>query len=218
MRDPENLRALAALAPDFVGFIFFPRSKRYVGNDFDPAVLDVLPATTQRVGVFVNESLAEIQALANRYQLDLLQLHGDEPPDVCRQLQAAGHRVMKVFSVGETFDFAQLDAYEPFCDFFLFDTKGAERGGNGVTFDWSILKNYEGPVRFFLSGGIGPESAEAIQAFAHPQLYALDVNSRFEKEPGVKAVEEVKAFWVFVAADLTAGAVPPPLRIERKDS
>ncbi|MGB3618946.1 MAG: phosphoribosylanthranilate isomerase [Catalinimonas sp.] len=194
MRDATSLRALAPLRPDYVGLIFFSGSRRYVGADFDPAVLDVLPAATQRVGVFVNAPLDEMTRVAERYALDALQLHGDEPPATCRALRAAGHTVFKAFGVEAVFDFARLDAYAPHVDLFLFDTKGPARGGNGVAFDWSVLARYRGKVPFLLSGGIGPESVAALRAFQHPAWRGIDVNSRFEVEPGVKDVVTIGKF------------------------
>lgn len=194
LRHPGNLRALAPLRPDYAGFIFYPGSKRYVGANFDPATLSLLPTGTQRVGVFVDAPPDQMLRLAACYRLDALQLHGDESPETCAVLHAGGHRLIKAFAVDASFDFSVTNAYAPYVDLLLFDTKGPARGGNGTAFDWSVLARYHGEVPFLLSGGIGPDAPVALRAFNHPAWWGIDVNSRFETAPGVKDADLLTAF------------------------
>ncbi len=188
MREQENIQALLSLAPDYIGFIFFEKSSRYVGKDFSIANANLVPETTKKVGVFVNEDKEKVLALAQKYGLDFLQLHGDESPAYCMELQEAGLQVIKVFSVGESFDFERLVPYQNACAYFLFDTKGKQRGGNGIAFDWKILEQYSLNKPFFLSGGIDVENISALKELKLPQLKALDVNSKFELSPALKDI------------------------------
>ena len=175
-----------------MGFIFYEKSPRHVGEDLDEALFKSFPASTQKVGVFVNAPIEYLRGQVSKYQLDLVQLHGDETVDYVAELYAIGIRVIKVFSVGEAFDFRVLGQYNPFVEFFLFDTKGKARGGTGKTFDWSLLKGYDLEVPFFLSGGIDLENVNALDALSALPVYAIDVNSRFELEPGLKDIEKLK--------------------------
>ncbi|RED97460.1 phosphoribosylanthranilate isomerase [Marinoscillum furvescens] len=188
MRAPDNLQALDQIGPDFIGFIFYPKSTRYV-SDFPDVTLEA-----QKVGVFVNETLEKVQEMAESCQLDLLQLHGSESVDYVRSLKEAGFRLIKVFSVTDSIPEAQMESYEPFVDFFLFDTKTPKYGGSGQKFNWEILKTYHLNKPFFLSGGIDLDDIAAIKALELPQLYAVDINSRFEQRPALKDIEKVKAF------------------------
>jgi len=192
MRDPENIRQLLALKPDYMGFIFYEKSPRHVGEELDAELLQSFPATTEKVGVFVNASIEYLKAQVRKYGLDLVQLHGDESVDYVAELYAIGIRVMKVFSVGESFDFKMLRKYNPFVDFFLFDTKGKARGGIGKAFDWSLLKGYDQEVPFFLSGGLDLNNIIELGELDGLPIHALDVNSRFELEPGLKDIGQVE--------------------------
>jgi len=194
MRDPQNIKALIALAPQYMGFIFYEKSKRFVGEDFDDQLILSIPNTIKKTGVFVNAELAYIKQKVNKHQLDAVQLHGDETPELCKQLGELGVQIIKVFSVGAFFDFSVVLPFGECADFYLFDTKGKERGGNGFTFDWDKLDFYTADKPFFLSGGIGPESAAAITRFRHPKCIAIDINSKFEISPGLKDIEQIKAF------------------------
>ncbi len=191
LRDRGNIESLLLWQPDYVGFIFYEKSPRYVGDVLSPAFVRNLPPSVQKVGVFVNADANAIRQHHADFGLDLVQLHGDESPDDCAALRAEGLRLIKVFGVDDDFDFGQTDAYAPHCAFFLFDTAGAARGGNGVAFNWQRLERYAGQTPFFLSGGIGLDSLDHLPT--HPQLYALDVNSRFERSPGYKNVGEINA-------------------------
>ena len=186
MRQPANLSAVAALRPDFMGFIFYPKSSRYLGMQLSQADLVALPAGIRKVGVFVNETVDAVLARVAEFGLNLVQLHGQETPTECAWLQAAGVPVIKAFSVGEEFSFDMLQPYVGHIDYFLFDTKGPQPGGNGTTFNWNLLATYDLPVPYFLAGGLGLEEAEALRNLRLPGLFALDLNSRFETEPGVK--------------------------------
>jgi phosphoribosylanthranilate isomerase len=190
MRQSENIQQLLKLEPDFMGFIFFERSKRFA-PDLDKELLLGFPETTKKVGVFVNAPIQQVKEKVRQYKLDYVQLHGDESVEYVGELFAIGIKVIKVLSVGEEFDFDQLKPYKGLVDFFLFDTKGKERGGNGVVFNWEVLNNYPYDVPYLLSGGIDLENVKDI-AGLKVQPYAIDVNSKFELEPGLKDIEQVK--------------------------
>lgn len=179
---PENIIEAAALEPDYMGFIFYPKSPRYAGA-LDPAVL---PDNVCRVGVFVNAPLSEIGNTAERYGLQTVQLHGSESPETCQALREKGYEIIKAFGIETTDDFKQTVPYEDSCDLFLFDTRTPAHGGSGRRFDWHILDFYNGNTPFLLSGGISPEDAEEILNIRHPCLYGIDLNSRFEIEAGLK--------------------------------
>jgi len=190
MRNKENIAALAELGVNYIGFIFYDKSSRNAMG------LDVNVDTNglMRIGVFVNEAVDFVQQKIKTYKLNAIQLHGDESPRYCKALEQEEVSIIKVFSIGDSFDFEITKAYEPFCDYFLFDTKGKERGGNGVVFNWYLLASYKGSLPFFLSGGIGPKSADALNAFHHEKLFGLDLNSKFEIEPAVKHVQKIENF------------------------
>jgi len=184
MRDKDNILEVAGVVPDYLGFIFYQSSPRYVGDDFEiPQGVD---SKIKRVGVFVNESTELIVRLVKKHRLDAVQLHGEESPSQCQSLKALGVEVIKVFSIDNAFDFSSLTSYETVVDYFLFDTKGKLRGGNGIPFDWRRIENYKGHVPFFLSGGIGIENVAALKKLEHKQLFAIDVNSGIEDRPGFK--------------------------------
>lgn len=184
MKHRDNILEVGLLRPDFMGFIFYKNSPRYVGSDFEiPETLDV---AVKRVGVFVNEDVQTIAKLVSRHKLDFVQLHGDETPEQCRRLKDKGIGVIKVFAVDGEFDFSLVKPFESFVDYFLFDTKGVLRGGNNRTFDWKILDQYAGNVPFFLSGGISPDNVNAIALMNNKKLFSIDVNSGIEDSPGFK--------------------------------
>ena len=201
MRQQQNIKEILALQPDYLGFIFYPKSSRFVGAELSPEILNLIPAGTRKVGVFVNESLENMLAIVKKYNLDAVQLHGEESPELCRELGTAGLIVLKAFSVDDAFDFKILKAYEGTCDYYLFDTKGKEYGGNGVRFNWEILRNYNGQTPFFLSGGIDLEHAAQINALDLPLLAGIDINSRFEISPALKDSTKVQAFFQQIRQD-----------------
>ncbi len=189
MREAANILSVADFNPDFLGFIFYQKSARYVGEALDTELLRSLPASICKVGVFVDAPLPELLATTTHYSLDYVQLHGHETPAYCQAVRAKGLRVIKAFAVDEAFDFGSLAAYVPGCELFLFDTKGKHPGGNGHRFDWQLLHKYQGPTPFLLSGGLGPANVDELLHFRHPQLMGYDVNSLLETAPGHKDVE-----------------------------
>lgn len=193
MRDKENILSLSSVAPAFLGFIFYEASKRYVGS-IDAEILQMVPQGIHKVGVFVNSKNEYVLHKVQQYKLDYVQLHGDESPGKCEELQKEGLKIIKAFSLDEDFDFEVLEGYKAFVSYFLFDTKGKEYGGNGVTFNWEILDQYTLDVPFFLSGGLDLQHIEKIKDIKHKRLFALDLNSRFEIEPGLKDLEKLKTF------------------------
>ncbi|MBX2900816.1 MAG: phosphoribosylanthranilate isomerase [Cyclobacteriaceae bacterium] len=190
MREHANMEAVASAGPDYLGFIFYPHSPRYVGDHFK--MPHELPTNVKRVGVFVNELAATVVSLVLQHKLDVVQLHGDEPPSYLEHLKARGIKIIKVFRVDADFDFATTTPYERWADYFLFDTKGKQYGGNSMKFNWDLLTRYTGSVPFFLSGGIGPADVTALKNFKHTQWHAIDVNSGVELEPGLKDLQKVK--------------------------
>jgi phosphoribosylanthranilate isomerase len=195
LKDPTNMAAiLAEIKPDYAGLIFYRGSTRFMG-EVPPEKLPNFPFTTRKVGVFVNQTTDEICQAAANYGLQLLQLHGSESPEFCRYVgEKTGLPVIKAFSVGDAFDFSQLTPYEKVVSYFIFDTQGKNHGGNGVTFNWELLKNYPSHKPFFLSGGIGMVQAREIANLDLPLLHAIDVNSRFEIAPGIKDIEQLRQF------------------------
>jgi len=193
MKIPENIRAVAALQPDFMGFIFYPKSPRYA-EPLDFSTLNALPKSIKKIGVFVNEDMEDILTIATKYDLDGVQLHGTELVEMCRELRKAGFIVIKAFPVAEAYNFKVTKAYEDTCDYFLFDTKTDAYGGSGVKFNWGMLDEYVGETPFLLSGGIAADDAEAILKIEHPKLTGIDLNSKFEVKPGEKNVALLKGF------------------------
>lgn len=187
MREAENIREVEALGIDLMGFIFWEKSSRYISKR--PAYL---PTKCKRVGVFVDEDIESVKRIADDYALDYIQLHGHESSDYCAQLQ--GLHLIKAISVSSRNDIATYKTYEGLVEYFLFDTKCPSVGGSGQQFDWSVLSAYDGSTPFLLSGGIGPDDAERIKSFHHPQCAGIDLNSRFELAPGLKDVIKLQAF------------------------
>ncbi|MUP46814.1 phosphoribosylanthranilate isomerase [Gramella sp. BOM4] len=203
MQQAGNMIQVAEIEPDYMGLIFYEKSPRYFDGE-----LPELPAEIKKTGVFVNAEIAEIIEKIAKYGLNAIQLHGDESADYCKKLKAELQKIenapelIKVFPVGENFDFQEIKPFEGIVDYFLFDTKTQLRGGSGQDFDWEILKDYPSTTPFFLSGGIGLEHAKAISQLKNhfsrigkaDLLYAIDVNSKFELKPGLKKLKELKEF------------------------
>ena len=202
MREAENIRRVEALGIDIMGFIFYPKSSRYVSAR--PAYL---PKKCKCVGVFVDSTIDDIRQHIADYSLDIIQLHGHESIDFIRSLRSLcgdSIAIIKVFNIATAADLAATSPYAGLVDYFLFDTKGPSAGGNGEKFDWSILDAYNGDTPFLLSGGIGPDDAERIlrstsgrsqgENYHHPKCIGIDLNSRFEIEPGIKDIIKLKTF------------------------
>ena len=191
----KNTTEVAALKPDYIGFIFWKPSKRYFEGP-----MPSMPHSLKKVGVFVDTTISEIAKKTKTYGLLLVQLHGKETPTFCDELRKVipQIKIIKVFSMKENFDFDQLKHFEDVCDYYLFDTKGKLPGGNGYAFNWEVLKKYPSTKPYFLSGGIGLEELESLHAFMKsPQskyCEVIDVNSKFEDEPGLKNIEKIKDF------------------------
>lgn len=194
MREPGNIAGIAGLNPDYMGFIFYEKSKRYVGEHFSEETLLKLPATIKKVGVFVNQSPEVVAAQVRAYGLDMVQLHGDESPAEVEKVQLLlpDMPIVKAFGVDEEFDFSMVNGYKSYCDFFLFDTRVAGYGGSGKAFSWDVLKKYDNEIPFFLSGGIGVEELKGLGEVASTyNIHAIDVNSKAEISPGLKDPEIV---------------------------
>jgi phosphoribosylanthranilate isomerase len=194
MKYPDNILEVGTLLPDYMGFIFWEKSARY----FD-GTLPTLPQSIKKTGVFVNANKEEIEAQVLKHDLQAVQLHGQESVAFCHELKntlANTTEIIKVFSVDDTFDFNQLEPFETVCDYFLFDTKGKLPGGNGTTFDWKVLEQYPSQKPFFLSGGIGLNEIDLVKQILKTDLpiHAIDVNSKFEIEAGLKNKEELDRF------------------------
>ncbi len=201
MRYRDNLIEVAALKPDYLGFIFYDRSPRYAAQSLSPADLSDLDLSIQRVGVFVNETFSRICKIVDRYHLNIVQLHGDESPELCSALQNEGIRVVKAFRIKGSVDPTVFKAYGDCTDGFLLDTANSAFGGSGKKFDWSLLNKLTFGKTFFLSGGIGSEDAETIKSLKNPQPDVIDINSRFELEPGRKDLDKLKDFFRIIRTE-----------------
>lgn len=227
MRDAQNIREVSQLGVDMIGMIFYPKSPRnvemqsshagiipdYAKEDIgasdsskdsssnSSASFSTSAKSPARVGVFVDDMVQNIVTRVVNYHLDYVQLHGNEPREMCENLRSTldpdirpGIKIIKAISVSDASDIQKYKEYVGAVDLFLFDTKCKTVGGSGRQFDWQVLEQYDGEVPFLLSGGIGPEDASRLHAFHHPKCIGIDLNSRFEIEPGVKDVEKLKGF------------------------
>ena len=202
MREPENLEQLCSIGPDYVGYIFYPRSKRFVGVNPDPALFKIPPADILKVGVFVNEEMDQLTQMVEEHHLDLVQLHGNESPAYCGKLKGLGIRIIKALNTGGgpggnlLPGDAAIEDYKEVVQTLLFDTPGPGWGGSGQKFDWSLLNEQDVTLPYMLSGGIGPEDAKAIRELKQKNLLGIDLNSRFELSPGVKDIGLLKEFFI----------------------
>lgn len=193
MNNQENTLSISELQPDFLGFIFWRDSKRYCDN-----VIENVPDTIQKVGVFVDADYNEIVDKIISHQLNYVQLHGEETADFCLQLRNTTIKVIKSITIDNKFNFNELKFNKNCIDYYLFDTKGKLPGGNGTTFDWEILNQYKEDIPYFLSGGISleewPKLENFLQSEAAKKCFAIDINSQFEDDFGVKNKQKIKAF------------------------
>ena len=192
--NPENIEEVCALEPDFVGYIFHPGSKRFVGATPDPAIFRIPQPVIAKVGVIVDEDISRAKQIYSQYQLDLLQLHGNESPQYCRILKDEGIAVIKAFKPDTDQGLRSIRDYPDGVRYILFDTPGKEPGGTGRKFDWDLLDGLSFPYPFLLSGGIGPDDGESIREIEHEALFGVDVNSRFELSPGMKDIIPLETF------------------------
>lgn len=192
MKSTRNLEQVCALEPDFVGYIFYPASKRFVGESPDPALFQIPGPGIRKVGVFVNERISFVLGAFESNHLHMVQLHGDESPEYCRKLTREGIPVVKALDA--KVEKARLEEYREELSFFLFDTPDPAYGGTGRKFDWDLLRGISPTYPFLLSGGIGPDDSGLVQNFDHGGLLGVDLNSGFEHSPGLKDVEKLKEF------------------------
>ncbi len=190
LKHPDNIKTIAALAPDYMGFICYSPSPRYA-TDLQAETLACLPGTVYKTAVFVNEDAEIIAKLTDTYNFDAIQLHGNEGPEFCNWFKDKV-TVIKAFGVDKDFDFERLNEFAGSVDYFLFDTKTDKHGGSGLTYDWSLLNKYKLDIPFFLSGGLSLENLGEVRLINHPQFYGVDLNSRFEIEPGLKDINKLK--------------------------
>ena len=217
MREKYNISGLRQLPVDYMGLIFHEKSPRFLeAKDDDLSFLKepiqrfgILQENIQKVGVFVDAEKEYVFSKVKEYGLDYVQLHGNENIFYCEELKKEGLKIIKAFAVDKNFSFTNTEAYQYSCDFFLFDTKGEKPGGNGIAFDWSVLQNYKGETPFFLSGGISPKMDEEIKALKHPKLYAIDLNSGFEIEPGFKDIDLIATFINNIKNPITIKVITP---------
>jgi phosphoribosylanthranilate isomerase len=192
MKDPQNLEQVCTLAPDFIGFIFYAPSRRFVGSDPDPALFEIPGTRIKKVGVFVDEELSIVRRAIASYGLQAVQLHGGESPAYCQSLSGEQVEVIKVLDPGSSP--SELQRYNGVADLFLYDSAGAGHGGSGLKFDWGLLEDLQPVAPFLLSGGIGPGDAPSIRSLRLEGLKGVDVNSRFERSPGLKDVDLLRDF------------------------
>ncbi|WP_185852336.1 phosphoribosylanthranilate isomerase [Blattabacterium cuenoti] len=186
-----NVDKIANLLPDFIGFIFYPNSPRFVGFNF---VIPKIKKKIFKIGVFVNESEKNILKIKTKNKLDFIQLHGTESPFYCEKLFKKGLKLIKAFRVDDSFFFEKIVDYVPFCTYFLFDSNTIYYGGSGQKFCWKKLDEYTFQIPFFLSGGIEIQDFDRIKNFLHPQMFGIDINSKFEIYPGKKDEIKLNAF------------------------
>lgn len=196
LREEENIKEISLLKPDYMGFIFYPKSPRNAYHIL-PETVKRLPSQIKRTGVFVNSTFEEIMRIADKYNLHTVQLHGEESTELCGNLKNQGLEVIKAFKIKSSDSnilMSNLLPYKDYVDLFLFDTAGAAPGGNGNKFDWEILSNYNLTKPYLLSGGIGPEDSKTLKRGLPPQCLGIDVNSKFEISPGYKNISKLKLF------------------------
>ncbi len=193
MKHASNIAAAADLRPAYLGFIFYAKSPRYIG-EVSAELIKYVPSSIKTTGVFVDEDLEMVKAYIFKHQLKAVQLHGREDAAYCQEIKLTGVETIKAFGLDANFDFDQLAKYENVVDYFLFDTRTAQHGGSGKVFDWKLLQDYALAKPYFLSGGIDIHHAENIRNINDPRLYALDINSKFELEPGLKDINKIKEF------------------------
>ena len=194
MTNRENIQSVCLANPDFLGYIFYPKSARYVGEQPDPAIFSVVPPQIQKVAVFVNEYYEKMSDVIQKYDIEVVQLHGMESPNTCAAIRNKGKKVIKVIPGDQVDNRELLKQYAGSVDYFLFDTPVISHGGSGRKFDWSKLDHLDCKVPFFLSGGIAPGDADKLMELKYNNFYAADINSRFEQEPGIKDSEMVSTF------------------------
>lgn len=191
MKYPENIEAVQNCQPDFMGFIFYEKSLRYVEDNLLTPILNQ-DKNTQTIGVFVNSPIHEVIETVTTYKFDFVQLHGDESIQYTKELYNQNIKIIKAFQIQENFKWESISSYAPYVTYFLFDTATKNYGGSGKKFDWKQLNSYKEKTPFFLSGGITVNDIQDVKKLNIPQLFAIDINSKFEIEPGLKNVELIE--------------------------
>lgn len=191
MKYSDNIKAIQNLKPDFMGFIFYSKSKRYLNNDITIEWQD-LEKSINKVGVFVNSTINDIVGIVEKYQLEFAQLHGNESVNDVKKLSETDIKIIKAFQIHEDFNWDIVSEYTPYVTYFLFDTAAKCYGGSGKKFNWNLLNHYKEQTPFILSGGISINDLQKIKNLNIPKLYGIDINSKFETEPGIKDVQLVK--------------------------
>ncbi len=194
LREADNIKAVAELNPDFLGFIFYPGSPRFAGELLSPESLIYLRAGIRKTGVFVNADFKMITGTVRKYSLDTVQLHGSESPETCCRLKDTGVGVIKAFNIRKSGDFAGCSGFIKCTDYFLFDSAAQSFGGSGQKFNWELIREYDLDHPFFISGGINPADTSDIMNITNPSFHGIDLNSRFETRPGLKDIEKLKQF------------------------
>ena len=194
MKFRENIMDLVQLPIQYIGFIFYPPSPRYVGDDFNAEITNEIPDNVNKVGVFVDENLNTVLRKIEKYKLQFVQLHGYETPDYCIAIREKGCKIIKAFRAEPALLTCETANYRFACDYYLFDTPSVIHGGSGEKFDWKMLQQQKLYHTYFLSGGIAPGDERTIKSIGLSGLYALDLNSRFETAPGIKNVQAIKDF------------------------
>ena len=192
LRDQKNIQEVLALKPDLVGFIFYKGSPRYVGREFPVHFIKDLPNFIGKVGVFVNESVEQILNISEKYGLDYVQLHGEESAQDCEGLKKRGIKVIKAIPVSDLKDLNVAERFDNKVDYILFDTRGKYRGGNGIPFNWDILKSYPFTTPYFISGGLGIAELKKLSNCEFPGYAGVDLNSLFEISPSIKDIFMLK--------------------------
>jgi len=186
MKHPDNIEQLEQLQVDYLGFICYAQSPRYIHTDNARFIREL---ATAKVGVFVNATHAEIYEFQALYNFQYFQLHGQESPEYCAALKALNIPIIKAFGIDDTFDWNTVDSYDSVADYFLFDTKSPKHGGTGTSFNWELLKKYPLEKPYFLSGGLSISNIKEATNFEDPRLIALDLNSKFELSPALKDIK-----------------------------
>ncbi|MCO5231684.1 MAG: phosphoribosylanthranilate isomerase [Chitinophagales bacterium] len=192
LKHKNNIYDVVAAGVDYIGLIFYEKSARYMVDSLYPEDIWFLPDEVEKIGVFVDADLEFISKYARLYQLDIIQLHGNESAEFCQQVQSLGYQVIKAFGVNEEFDFSIMKSYIDVVDYFLFDTKSPLHGGTGTSFDWNILEQYPYKTPVFIGGGVSIDNMQQLLNKEFDFLFALDMNSRLEEEPGLKDITLVK--------------------------
>lgn len=192
MKDSLNIAEVAGLMPDYMGFILYEQSPRYVSPEKAEALANGVPASIRRTGVLVNMPFEDASKIAHSGIFDILQLHGNESPDYCKRL-SRNIEIIKAFRISDRLP-ENLKDYQPYCRMFLFDTAGKDFGGTGKKFDHSILASYALNTEYILGGGISADDSGYLKSFRNDKMAGVDLNSRFEISPGIKNVSLLKEF------------------------